>query len=130
MRYADRAIPVGSRWPRRDASARLFAEQSLIRVTLALVCLLERIEAAQPLVPIRFERIGDEAIVGIDLQITPSREFSRIPRAFKLCPTQRIGLCDATGDLVLYGERNLQRGGRHRLQQQRTECGVHVESTD
>ena len=45
--------------------ARRIIEQALIRLALAIVFLLQRLEPAQLIVPVRFERIGDEAVIGI-----------------------------------------------------------------
>jgi hypothetical protein len=57
----------------QDTGARLGAEQRLIGLALSFVFLLECVEAAKPSIPIGFEGVGDEPIIGIDLEITPSR---------------------------------------------------------
>lgn len=78
-----------------------------------LVLALECIEVAQPCVPVGVQRVGDQAVVRIDLQVAPAGQFGLIAGALQLRAARRRGLLDTLGDLLLHGKRCR----RHRLQQ-------------
>ena len=92
--------------------------------------LLERIQAAQMPVPVCFECVGHQTIVGIHFEIAPARKFSLVASPFKLRAAQRVGLFDACGDLIVHGQCNLQCSRRHSLQQQGTDRGIDIASAD
>ena len=98
-----------------DAPARLLAEQPLIGGTLALVFALQRIQMPEPVVPVGFQRVGDETIIRVDLEITAPRELSLITGPLQLRAAQALGLLDAMGDLLLHREGHLNRRRRHTL---------------
>lgn len=65
-----------------DLGSRIVVQQSFIGLALPRVFPLERVELTQPLVPVRFKRVGDEAVIRIE--ILPARELGVVSRAFEL----------------------------------------------
>ena len=55
----------------------------------------------QLLVPFGFERVGDEAIVGVDLHVSPPREFGLVARPLDMLAAQGIGLGGARLEFAL-----------------------------
>ena len=85
---------------------------------------------SQALVPVRLERIGDQPVVGIDFEVTSTRELGLIAGAFKLGTSQSFGGLDSPRDFFLHGERNLQCRGCHRIEQQCADGSIDFTSTD
>ena len=56
---------------------------------------------AQLVVPFRLERIGDEAVVGIDLHVAPARELGFIAQSLDMLAAQGVGLGGAGLELAL-----------------------------
>ncbi|ESZ12168.1 hypothetical protein [Mesorhizobium sp. L48C026A00] len=61
------ARKIGGQRP--DALLRGLVQQRAVGLVLALVLALERVDVAQPRVPVGFQRVGDQAVVRIDLQV-------------------------------------------------------------
>ncbi|MER8930845.1 hypothetical protein [Mesorhizobium sp. M0859] len=61
---------------RPDALLRGLVQQRAVGLVLALVLALECVEVAQPCVPAGFQRVGDQAIVRLNLQVAPAGQFS------------------------------------------------------
>ena len=69
------------------------------------------------LIPLGFERVGDETIIGVDLHVAPPREFSLVTRPLDMLTAQSIGLGGARLEFALDREADLQGHGRHQLDQ-------------
>lgn len=75
-------------------------------------------EGAQLRVPVGFEGVGDESVRGCDVHIALASEVDFVLRALDLSMTQAISFVEATLDLLLHGERHLERDGRDGLDEQ------------
>ena len=97
---------------REDSRTRLLAEQPPVGGALALVFALQRVQLPQPVVPVGFQRIRDQAIVRIDLEIATTCELGLVTRPLQLRAPQALGLLDPMGDLLLHRQRHLDRRRR------------------
>ena len=109
---------------REDAFTRLFAEQSLVGLVLTVLLLCKSLQMAQGLIPLGFERIGHQSVIGIAFEKSPAFEFGLVAGAFDVLLTKCIGLLDTSGDLLLDGEGHLDRRRCHGFEQQRTDGGI------
>jgi hypothetical protein len=115
---------------RENTCTRLGTEKPLIGLALELMILLKRIESAQMLVPVGFELIRNQAIIGIHLQIPTTCKLGLVTRTLELLTTQRVCRLDTTSDLILDGQGDLESRRRHPLEQHRTDCRIDVTATD
>src|SRR5260370_10651110 len=86
-----------------------------------LVCLLKGIEPAQRVVPVRLQRVGDEAMVGIAVQKAAALELRAMAQLLKGVAAQSLRLIEPPANLVLDGKGALNGGRGHGLQQQRAD---------
>lgn len=93
---------------------------------LTLVFALQGIELTQPLIPLGFQRIGYQPVVGIDFHVAAPGELGLVAAALQLRLSQGGGLLDALRDLVLHGQSHFDSRRRHRLQQQCADRGIDV----
>jgi transposase len=116
LRIAPELREVGGE--REDLGALLGVNDLPIGDALPLVVLLRGGERAQALVPLGFQRVRHETVVRIDLHVTAAGEIRVVPGALNLFGAQAIGLVDATCELVLDGQRHLERDRSHRRDEQ------------
>jgi hypothetical protein len=102
---------------RQDGGALLIVEPGLA-LALFVVVLLGRRLVAQRLVPFRFQRVGDQAIVGIAAHIPAACQVGLVARLFNRLTAQAVAFLGATLQFLLHGQRHLQGDRGHRLHQQ------------
>jgi transposase len=102
-----------------NASASLRTESFGLLFAAALV-LFRRIGVpAQFVVPIRFERICDEAVIGIDLHVSPPRKLGLVAHSFDMLAPRGICLASPRLKLALDFQSDSQRHRRCHLDHQR-----------
>ncbi len=74
----------------------------------ALVLLLRGRQGPQPVVPFSLERIGDQAVVGIDLHVATPGQLGLVASPVHLLASQLIRLVGAHPELLLHGEGDLE----------------------
>ena len=89
--------------------------------TLALVVLLGLGERAQLRVPVGLQRVGHQPVGRVDLHVALAGVVGLVLRSLDLPVAQAIGLVEAGCDLLLDGERHLERHRRDGLDQQRAD---------
>ena len=72
-----------------------------ISLALTLAFLLGCGKRAQLVIPLRLERLGNEAIRGVDLHVTMPRLVGLVLRTFDLTVPQPVFFIEASGDLLL-----------------------------
>lgn len=127
-----RVAPHGRKVAREgeDALALAAIDGDPVGHALALVLFLCLGEVTQPRVPLGFQRVGDEAVGRIDLHVTAAGVVGLVLRPLDLPVTQAIGLVEARLNLLLDGDRYLERHRRHRLDQQLPDGSVDLRSDD
>lgn len=80
-------IPHAREVPREfeNAFAGRLVHQRLVGLLLTLMVALQSIELTQPIVPLSFQRVGHQPVVGIDLGVAAPCQFGLISGALKLC---------------------------------------------
>jgi hypothetical protein len=78
---------------------------------VALVVVLGGLELAQGVVPVGFEAVGHEPVVGIDGQVAAAGEFGAVAGPFDVAAPQGVGFVGAGFEFGLDGERHLEREG-------------------
>jgi transposase len=101
---------------RQDGGALLIVEPGLA-LALFVVVLLGRRLLAQRLVPLRFQRIGNQAVVGIAAHITAACQVGLVARPFNRLTAQAVAFLGATLQFLLHGQRHLQGDRGHRFHQ-------------
>ena len=76
--------------------------------SLALVVLLGGGQGAQGFVPVGFEVVGDQAVVGVDGHVAAARRFGGVAGPLDVLAAQRVGLVGAALELGLDGEGDLE----------------------
>lgn len=66
-------------------------------------------ECPKLVIPIGFQRVSDESIVGVDLHIALSRKIRLILHPFDPLTPKTIGLVNSILKLLLDGQRNIER---------------------
>jgi hypothetical protein len=94
------------------------AEAKTIILALAFILGLRIAECTQLLIPVSFQRIGDQTIGGIDVKIATPREIGLISRLFDFFVAQAVCLVDASLKLLLNRQCDLERQWGHRVYQQ------------
>ena len=95
----------------------MFADCDPIGLLLALTFVLGLRQGSQFLIPIGFQCIGNEAIGGINVHVSPLRQFGFIAGAFDPLLSQPVGFIEPRLQLLLNRQRDLQRQRRHGLHQ-------------
>jgi len=72
----------------------------------------------QLVVPFRFEGIGDEAVVGVDLHVSSTGEFGLVSQPLDMLAAQGVGLGSACFKFALNLQTDRQGHGRRHLDQQ------------
>jgi hypothetical protein len=84
----------------------------------AFVILAGGLQGAQRVVPIGFEAVGDEPVVGVDGQVAAAGEVGAVASAFDGLPAQRVGLGGAGFQFGLHGQGDLERERGEGVEQQ------------
>ena len=93
-------------------------QSGAIGLPALLAALLGLREGAQRLVPFGFQRVGDQAVVGVDLHIPSARQIALVARLLDLLAAQPLPFLGATLQLLLDRQCDLQRQRRDRFDQQ------------
>jgi hypothetical protein len=122
------ALPVRRAWvppepgkipgQSQDPRPQLRVERQWIGLASALVLLVRVRQGPQPIVPFPFERIGDQAVVRIDLHVATTGQLSLVAGPVHLFASQAIRFVRAHSQLLLHGQGDLEGHGRHHLDQQ------------
>ena len=91
---------------------------------LAVVFVLGGLQRAQRVVPVGFEGVCDEPVVGVDREVSPARELGVLVGAFDVRASQLVGLVGAGFELGLDRECDLERERGDGLEQQLLDCAV------
>jgi hypothetical protein len=92
---------------RANTSTMVIAEAKTIVLALPFILGLRIAERTELLVPVGLQRIGDQAIGGIDVKIAAPREIGLIMRLFDLLLAQVVYLIDALLKLLLNRQRDV-----------------------
>ncbi len=82
----------------------LRADSGRLALVLALGCL----ERTQRVVPVGFERVGDEPVVGVDGEVAAAGELGTLACALDVTLPQLVGFISAGFELGLDVERDLE----------------------
>jgi hypothetical protein len=101
-----------------NTSASLGTKCRSLVLASALVFLDGLCVKTQLSVPIRLEGIGDEAVVGVDLHVAPTRQLGFILHPLDMLAARRIGLGSASLELALNFQSDRQRHRCHQFDHQ------------
>lgn len=130
IRFRSRCGVAGSRHRagKSLASERILALCSSVRTVAAWAARSQSswapLELAQSVVPVGFEAVCDETVVGIDAEIAPSGNLGVVPGPFDVCMTEPVGFVDAVVDLGLDAERDFQGDGSELVEDDGGDCVV------
>ena len=85
----------------------LRAEHTAFAVAVAFVVLLGGGECAQLVVPLRFERVGDQAVVGIDAEVASLGKLRFVTGTIHLLASHPVHLLSTALQFVLHGQGDL-----------------------
>jgi len=102
----------------QDLRSFVLIEEQALGLVLAVVLLLGGTQGAQFCVPVGFQGISDEPVVGVDAQVAALGQLCLVASAFDLLPAQTVGFLGASLELFLDGERHLQGQRTDRLDQE------------
>ena len=88
---AGRTRARGSRWRVADLGLALVGERGVGGGGLAVVVVLGGLQGAQRVVPVGFEAVGDEPVVGVDGQVAAAGEVGAVAGAFDVGAAQLVG---------------------------------------
>ena len=100
-----------------DTATLLFADDATILLALLLILLLSGVQGPQFVIPVGLERIGDQAVGRVDVQVASLREIGLIPSTLHLLLAQMVHLLPSGLNLLLDLERDFQREGSDRVEQ-------------
>src|SRR3954470_23285686 len=133
-------LPVGGLWilpqPRKitsesgDSRTLLLTNCRSVLLPLLLVVLLCFRQRTELVVPVRLERVRDQAIRGIDVKITALCQVGFISRPFDLFLAEMVHFLDSRLKLLLHRERDFQRQRSNAFYQQSAHRIVDVVSDD
>jgi hypothetical protein len=81
-------------------------QQSLL-LCLLLVLFLRLGQGTELIIPLRFQTIGNETIIGIDLHVATASELSLVLCPLNMTPPQRVGFGNPCLNFLLNGEGDL-----------------------
>ena len=105
----------------QDAAPHLSVERSRFVWAASFIILDDVGMKTQLFVPLSFERVGDETVIGVDLHVASPREFGIIAHPLDMLAAQGIGLGGARLEFALNREADLQGHRRHQLEQKRAD---------
>jgi hypothetical protein len=100
---------------RQDLGPFLVGDDPGIASARVFIGLLSGRQGAQPIIPFRFEDIGHEPILGIDVQEAAVCDLRVVACPLDLLLADVVGLGRARDELMLDRERHLKRQWRHPL---------------
>ena len=74
---------------------------------LLLVLFLRLGQSTEVVIPLRFQTIGDEPIIGVDLHVATASEFSLVLCSLNVLPPQRVGFGNPCLNFLLNCEGDL-----------------------
>ena len=95
-----------------------FGEVGVSGGGLAVVFVLGGLQRAQRVVPVGFEGVGDEPVVGVDGEVSATGELGVVAGSVDVGAAELIGLGGAAFELGLDGERDVERERSDGLEQQ------------
>jgi hypothetical protein len=108
-RFHRRIIPysreVGGQ--RQELLASLGIDPQSLLLCLLLVLFLRLGQGTELVIPLRFQAIGNETIIGVDLHVATASEFSLVLCPHYVTPPQRVGFGNPCLNFLLNGEGNL-----------------------
>ena len=90
----------------------------------AVVVVACGLQGAQRVVPVGFEGVGDEPVVGVDGQVAAAGQVGAVAGAFDVLAAQRVGFGGAGFQFGLHGEGDLERERGEGVEQQLADGGV------
>src|SRR6185312_242482 len=90
----------------------------------AFVVLVRGLQGAERVVPVGFEAVGDEPIIGVDGQVAAPCQVRAVAGAFDVPAAQRVGLGGAGVQFGLHGQGDLERVWGEGVEQQAGDGGV------
>ena len=88
------------------------------------------VQEAQLLIPLRFEGVGHESVVGIDPHEAEPREVHLVLRPLDVCPPERVGLVQPGLEFSLDAEGDLEGYGIDRVDDEGADRGVDAHARD
>ena len=85
---------------------------------LAVVFVLGGLQRAERVVPVAFERVGDEPVVGVDGEVAAAGELGVVAGSVDVGAAELVSFAGAGFELGLDGERDLERERGDRPEQQ------------
>ena len=95
-----------------------------------LVVVLGGLQLAQSVVPVGFEAVGHEPVVGVHGQVAAAGELGAVAGAFDVAAPQGIGFLGAGFEFGLHGERDFEGEGGDGVQQELADGGVDAGAGD
>jgi hypothetical protein len=89
-----------------------------------LVVLLGLVQLAQGVVPVGFESVGHEPVVGVDGEVAASGKFGSVAGPFHVAASQGVGFVGPVFEFALHGEGDLEGEGRDGVEQELADGGV------
>jgi hypothetical protein len=108
----------------KDATARLGVKDGRFLGGASLVILNDVGMKPKLFIPFSLERIGDKAIVRIDLHVTAPSQLGVIAHSLYMFASQSVGFGGAGFELALNREAHLQSHRSHKLEQERADGGI------
>ena len=95
-----------------------------------LVVVLGGLHGAQRVVPVGFQAVGDQPVVGVDGEVAAAGEVGAVAGPFDVVAAQLVGVVGAGLEFGLHGERDLERERGEGVEQQLPDRGVDAGAGD
>lgn len=115
---------------RADTRLVFIVERDLGGRAGAFVVVLRVLEGAEGVVPVRFEAVGDEPVVGVDGEVAAAGELGSVAGPFDVGTAQRVGFIGAGFELGLDGQGDLERERGDGVQQEPGDGGIDAGAGD
>ena len=89
-----------------------------------------RLQLAEGVVPVGFEAVGDEPVVGVDGEVAAAGQVGVVAGAFDVAAAQRVGFVGAGFEFGLHGEGDLEGERGDGVEQQLADGGVDAGAGD
>ena len=127
---AGRTTRRGSRWRARGSRALCSSLRAAAAASLAARSRLARLRVAQRVVPVGFEGVGHEPVVGVDGQVAATGQLGAMAGPLDVAAPQSVGFVGACFELGLHGEGDLERERGDGVEQQLADGGVDAGAGD